>query len=589
VSQPEFRTHYDAVIVGGGHNGLVAAAYLTRAGLSILLLERNSELGGATSSQRIFPDMDARLSRYSYLISLLPPRIIDDLGLHFSTRRRSIASCTPYERNGGHGALLLSYADDARSHASFQTLAGDVDWRGYQAFRELEHVLAARVWPSLLQPLQSRQDWERSLATPREREAWEAFVERPLGETLERCIRNDLVRGLLFSDGKIGVFTHPHDETLLQNRCFILHTIGNGTGEWNVPIGGMGALVDALATSAREGGAQLVTEAPVERVHTGAPNHTVVFRHDEGEHAVEATRVLVNAGPQVFDRLFGLAHVHDPADEGSVCKVNMLLRRLPCHRARQIDPREAFAGTFHIHESYDHLRGTYRQAEAGQIPDRPPAEIYCHTLTDDSILGPELRGAGYHTLTLFGLDLPYRLLETDHDAKKAELLRRYLRGLNEVLDEPIEECLAVDAHGNPCIEIKTPQDLERDLALNRGNIFQSTLSWFFADNPDDAGTWGVETPYERVYRCGSSALRGGAVSGIPGHNTARRIFDELRLSPHPGHGARHFSQGNRRRRIRPRTDGSVRSVTQVSPGPRSKDGYVKRRNGYGPVTTAPHD
>jgi phytoene dehydrogenase-like protein len=527
VSQSKFRTHYDAVVVGGGHNGLVAAAYLARAGQSVLLLERNVELGGATASQRIFPGMDARLSRYSYLISLLPQQIIADLGLRFDIRRRGIASCTPYERDGGHDALLLSYADDTCSRASFQVLVGDADWRGYQAFRELEHTFAARVWPSLLEPLRSRQEWERSLATPREREAWEAFVERPLGETLERCIQNDLVRGLLFSDGMIGVFTHPHDETLLQNRCFILHTIGNGTGEWNVPVGGMGALVDALAASAREGGAQLVTRAPVEAIHSGVPNHTVVFRDDEGEHTVEATRVLVNAGPQVFDRLLGLAHVDAPADEGSVCKVNMLLRRLPRLKARHIDPREAFAGTFHIDESYDHMQDTYRQADAGQIPDRPPAEIYCHTLTDDSILGPELRSAGYHTLTLFGLDAPYRLFETDHDAKKAELLSRFLHGLNHVLAEPIEECLAADAHGTPCIEIKTPQDLERDLALNRGNIFHSTLSWFFADNPDDAGTWGVETPYERIYRCGSSALRGGAVSGIPGHNTAQHIFEEL--------------------------------------------------------------
>ena len=165
-----------------------------------------------------------------------------------------------------------------------------------------------------------------------------------------------------------------------------------------------------------------------------------------------------------------------------------------------------------------------------ELPERPPAEVYCHTLTDDSILGPELRDAGYHTLTLFALDAPYRLFETEHDEKKREMLRRYLQGLNRVLADPIEECLATDVDGNPCIEIKSPQDLERELALNRGNIFHRAPSWFFTEEGDETGTWGVETPYDRIYCCGASAVRGGAVSGIPGHNAARRILEELRIS-----------------------------------------------------------
>jgi phytoene dehydrogenase-like protein len=191
-----------------------------------------------------------------------------------------------------------------------------------------------------------------------------------------------------------------------------------------------------------------------------------------------------------------------PRPEGSQLKVNMVLDRLPRLRSGD-DPAVAFAGTLHVDESYSQMTLSHRQAVAGQIPDRPPAEIYCHTLTDGSILSAELRREGYHTLTLFGLDMPYRLFESDHDAVKAEVLRRYLAGLNRLLAEPIEECLACDVNGNACIEIKTPQDLEGDLALNRGNIFHAAPSWFFADDPDGAGTWGVETPYPRIYRCGS--------------------------------------------------------------------------------------
>jgi phytoene dehydrogenase-like protein len=524
----QVKARYDSVIVGGGHNGLVAAAYLARAGQSVLLLERNDTLGGATASKRIFPDYDARLSRYSYLVSLFPRAIVEDLRLPFASRRRAIASCTPYERTGVAQALVLSNVDEARSETSFAELAGPADWQLYQQLLELERTFAARVWPSLLQPLQSRAQWTSSLESPAEREAWDALVEQPLGNLLQRLVPNDLARGLVFTDGIIGLFTRPDDPSLLQNRCFIYHTIGQGTGEWQVPVGGMGALVQALTNSAQVAGAELVTGATVEAIHPGKPRHTVTFRRagDDGERAVEATRVLVNAGPQIFDRLLGQPHQEGPGDEGSVCKVNLLLRRLPRLRAN-VDSRDAFGGTFHVNESDAELAKSYRQADQGQLPDQPPVDIYCHTLTDDSILAPDLRREGYHTLTMFGLNVPYRLFESDNEAAKAMLLQRYLAGLDHHLAEPIEGCLARDQHGNPCIEIKSPPDLEDELALNRGNIFHQGLSWFFAEAAEQSGTWGVETAFERIYRCGSSAIRGGAVSGIPGHNAAQCIFKEL--------------------------------------------------------------
>jgi len=525
------ESHYDAVVVGGGHNGLVAAAYLARAGQSVLVLERGESFGGAAASKAIFPGLDARISRYSYLVSLLPSAIVVDLGLRFASRRRAIASCTPYDRNGEASALLMSNVDEARSAASFQARAGAADWRGYQALADSRQALASRIWPSLLRPLQSRARWTASLETTTERAAWDAFVERPLGEVIERSVQDDLVRGLLFTDAKIGILTHPHDPTLLQNRCFLVHVTGQGTGEWQVPVGGMGALADTLVASAREAGARLIKLATVESIHPGSPRHTVGLRlaGDDREFAIEATRVLVNAGPRVFARLLGQPWVSRSADEGSVCKVNLLLRRLPRLRA-DVEASDAFCGTFHVDESYSGMQNSYQQAAAGQIPERPPFELYCHTLTDPSILSPALREAGYHTLTLFGLDAPYKLFEADHDETRAELLRHYVRALNAHLAEPIEDCLAVDAEGNACVEVKTPRDLERELTMDRGNIFHGELSWFFADEADLEGSWGVETPYERIYRCGSSATRGGGVSGIPGHSAARRIFEELGLT-----------------------------------------------------------
>jgi phytoene dehydrogenase-like protein len=161
------------------------------------------------------------------------------------------------------------------------------------------------------------------------------------------------------------------------------------------------------------------------------------------------------------------------------------------------------------------------------LPAPAPGEIYCHTLTDNSILSPELQAAGYHTLTLFGLDMTYRLFTEDHDVQRARVLQLFLEGLDRICAEPFLDCVAVAGDGNPCIEIHTPQDLEREIGLDLGNIFHNALSWFFTDNPAEVGTWGCETEFPNIFRAGSSALRGGAVSGIPGRNAARCILEGI--------------------------------------------------------------
>ena len=524
------RTRYDAVVIGSGHNGLVAAAYLARAGQSVLVLERNDWLGGATASQRVFPDYEAYLSRYSYLVSLLPGVIVDELGLAFETRRRRTASFTAYEdAKGTARGLVLSNVDASRSQASMHELTGSHEaWKKYQRLLELEAAFAAKVWPSFLEPLRTRAEFRATMQTEEEREAWEGIVERPLGRLLERYADHDVLRGLLMTDGKIGVFAHAHDPSLLQNRCFLYHVVGNGTGEWRVPVGGMRALVEALLARGRERGVEYLTEAPATRVHVGGDTHAVTFEHEGREVTVDATRVLVNAAPKAFASLLGAPWRPRPTDEGSVIKVNMLLRRLPRVKAVGVSPEEAFAGSFHIDEGYAQMQRSYEMAARGDVPVPAPAEIYCHTLTDDSILSPDLRAQGYQTLTLFGLDMPYRLFDNaEHDARKARVRDLYLAGLNRICAEPFEDCLARDAEGNPCLEIKSPQDIEREVGHDLGNIFHDTLTWPFTDDESAAGTWGVETAYPRVYRCGSSAVRGGAVSGIPGRNTARRIFEEL--------------------------------------------------------------
>ena len=130
-------------------------------------------------------------------------------------------------------------------------------------------------------------------------------------------------------------------------------------------------------------------------------------------------------------------------------------------------------------------------------------------MTDPSTLSPELRAAGYQTITLFGLDMRAKIFEADNAGIRQEVLNRYLSAINDYLEEPLEDCLAVDADGQPCIEAKSPLDLEAELGLPQGNIFHTNLTWPFADEPEQVGTWGVETAYPNLFICGSGAARGG--------------------------------------------------------------------------------
>ncbi len=521
----KIRSKYDAVIIGAGHNGLVAAAYLGRAGLSVLMLERNSCVGGATLSSRPFTGVDARLSVYSYLVSLFPQKIVDDLGLDLQLRSRRTASYTPSFNKGKLVELLVSNTSADRTRASFVGLPGGAaDYNGYLKLQEMQTRLAKKLWPTLLEPLRSKADLKAGLDRE-ERKAWDAYVENPIGQVIEEHISNDLIRGMLFTDGKIGVSTYPHDPTLLQNLTFLYHIIGRETGEWCVPVGGMGTLTASLEAAALESGATIVSSARVDRLVLNENDPVIRFETEAGLQAVEARYVLGNAAPVVLDGLMGKPSEPVPAiGEGSVVKINMLLKRLPRLRSGACSPREAFEGTFHMDEGYDQMTEHYRRAAAGQLADRPSGEMYCHSLTDDSILSDHLNEQGYHALTLFGLDMPYAVFEQDNERLREEVLEKYLAGIDQFTLEPIQECIAEDADGRKCIEIKTPVDLEREVHLPRGNIFHNALTWPFAEGVEEAGTWGVETNHPKVFICGSGARRGGAVSGIPGHNAAMKVL-----------------------------------------------------------------
>ncbi|GAA2361286.1 NAD(P)/FAD-dependent oxidoreductase [Nonomuraea africana] len=491
---------YDVVIAGAGHNGLVAAAYLARAGRRVLVLERQDHVGGLAISTRAFPGVDARLSRYSYLVSLLPTKVVKDLRLRLELRGRRYASYTPV----GDGGLLVDNADEERTRASFaRVTGGESDYRAWREFYGMTARLAERVAPTLLEPL--RPEWElRELVD--DEVAWRDLFERPIGQTVDERFADDVVRGVVLTDALIGTFADPSAD-LLANRCFLYHVIGDGTGDWNVPVGGMGAVTQALESAAREAGAEIRTSAEIVGID---PSGEVTFRDAQGEHAVNGAHVLVNLPPAVLDRLMGRA---PSTPEGAQLKINMVLSRLPRLKDASVDPREAFSGTFHINEGRDQLARAYEQAARGEVPELPPAEVYCHSLTDPSILGPGLEA---ETMTLFGLHMPARLFPKYRD----EAVAATLRSINSVLAEPLEDCLLPAPDGTPCIEAKTPDDLEKEAGLPGGHIFHQDLSWPYGE----AGRWGVETEHPRILLCGAGARRGGGVSGIPGHNAAMALL-----------------------------------------------------------------
>jgi phytoene dehydrogenase-like protein len=471
---------FDVVIAGGGHNALVAATLLARAGRSVVVLERRDEVGGAAVSVAPFPGFDVRLSRYSYLVSLFPAALLRELGVPVEIRPRRVASHPPVELPVALRAMLAN--------------------------------VSGHIFPTLTEPLRSREEFRRVLGDD---EAWSALFEAPISELIERTFDDDLTRGTVLTDALIGTFAPADDPHLRQNRCFLYHVVG---GPWNVPVGGMGALSAALAGAARAAGADLVTGAEV--VAIGTDEMTAEVACADGR-TYAARHVLAGVAPYVLSTLLGEPPDADPP-EGAQLKINMLLKRLPL--VPGVSSEQAFTGTFHVNEGYEQLAAAYREASGGRIPLTPPCEVYCHSLTDSSILGDDLRNAGVQTLTLFGLHMPARLFDPADATAKERAVAATLASLNSALAEPVEDCLLRAPDGEPCLEALTPPEIEAELGMPGGHIFHRDLAWPFAESDEQVGTWGVETAHANVWLCGAGARRGGGVSGIPGHNAARAVL-----------------------------------------------------------------
>jgi phytoene dehydrogenase-like protein len=513
---------YDVVVVGAGHNGLVSAAYLARAGLRVLVLERLASVGGAAGSAALFDGHQARLPRYASLVRMLPTQLLEDLEADVRLAPRPMASYAPVIRGGRAGGLAIERPEGRGTRNSFIALTGG--GREYDVWCSFYGEVAAMarvVAPTLLQPLPT----EREVSENVDPGTWREFVNVPLGQVIEGRFADDTVRGIVAADALQGTFASMNDGGLTQNRTFLYSMMGSGPGEARIPVGGMGALSDALAAAATRAGAEIRTNAGVGAIRAGEDSAEVTWDDAGGAHTVQTRFVLADVAPWVLHILMGEPDDLEMKPQGSQLTVNFLLDRLPRLKSG-MDPAVAFAGTFHVASEYSTIEAAYADASVGRVPATIPGSIVCHTLTDRSVLGDA--SSGQHTLTFTGHHTPASLFASNSPLTKGTIVSRVVSAIDAHLVDPLESCLAKDASGRPCMDAKIPQEIEHELAMPGGHPFHGDLDWPWASNrarlETPAQQWGVQTDHAPVLLCGAGARRGGAVTGIGGHNAAQAVL-----------------------------------------------------------------
>jgi phytoene dehydrogenase-like protein len=515
-------TSYDVVVVGAGHNGLVSAAYLARAGMRVLVLERLGQVGGAAVASAAFDGQSARIPRYSPVVSLLPPQVLEELDVGVRLVPRPMASYTPVVRNGRAKALVVERPEGRATRNSFIELTdGGREYDVWCSFYSEVGALARVVWPTMLLPLPT----EREIAESLDPATFRELTTVPLGQILQRRFADDTVRGVVAADALQGTFTSLDDGGLRQNRTFLYSMMGAGTGERLVPAGGIGALSDGLAAAATRAGVDIRLNAGVRSIQADDESAEVIWDEGGAAYSIKTRFVLANVAPWVLHILMGEPDDLEMKPEGSQIQVNFLLDRLPRLKTG-MDPNVAFAGTLHVGHEYSALEQAYAEAAAGRVPATIPGSFICPTLTDRTTLDP---GSNQHVLSFLGQHTPASLFQSNSPLTKGTVVARAMAGLDAHLAEPLESCLAKDQSGRPCIDAKIPQDLEFELAMPGGQIYHGDLDWPWASNrarlDTPAQAWGVQTDHPPVLLCGAGARRGGGVSGIGGHNAAQAVLE----------------------------------------------------------------
>ncbi|PWU21298.1 MAG: amine oxidase [Candidatus Rokuibacteriota bacterium] len=520
---------YDAIVVGAGHNGLVTACYLGRAGLRVLVLERRYLVGGACITEETFPGF--KVSTAAYVNSLFHKQIASDLRLAeygFEVLSRDPSSFTPYP----DGRFLLLGADPTLNHREISKFSPR-DAARYPHYLAMLERVAAFVEPTLTMtpPDLVRgglSDLLRLVAVGRSFRRLGAtasdaieLLTGPARRVLDRWFESAQLKATLATDAIIGAMASP---SMPGTGYVLLHHVmgetGGQRGVWGYVRGGMGGLTQALARAGRDLGVEIRSEAEVTRilVRDGSVVGVILRGGDE----YRAPIVASNADARVtFTGLLDPARL--PAEfvdavgrisyESASLKINVALSELPSFRACPgAEPGPQHRGTIHIAPDLDYIERAYDDAKYGRASARPVLECTIPSAVDPSVAPP-----GRHLMSMFVQYAPYALRESTWD----EFGERFADRCFDVLDEYAPNFRrAVLAR-----QVLTPIDLERTFNLTGGNIFQGAMTpgQLFSLRPVP-GYAGYRTPVKGLFLCGAAAHPGGGVMGVPGWNAAREIL-----------------------------------------------------------------
>jgi phytoene dehydrogenase-like protein len=509
---------YDAIVIGSGHNGLISAAYLARAGRRVLVLERREVIGGATVTEEPWPGY--KLSTCSYVCNLLLPEVIRDLDLKrhgYDVRPLDPQHFVPFP----DGRFLMSFLDDAKTKQQISKFS-EKDVAADDAYWAMWDRIIARMRPLLTRPAPTGDDIERAFDGPQGEEDWRILTEKSIAEVLEGFFESEEVRAPLSVGGVIGTNAGPRTPgTAYVKYHHIIGNLDGRQGAWGFVRGGMGAVAHAIASSAKEHGAEIFTDAEVAEIELrdGAARGV----HLQDGRSFEADAVLSNADPhRTYLGLVGKEHL--PAElveglrklrvKGSVVKVLLALNELPDFVAlpgKEVGPQHT--GAIVINPSVDYLQRAWEDCEQGRPSEKPFMEAYIQSATEDG-LAPE----GKHTMSLFCQYAPYALASWEE--RRAEIGANII----ETFAEYAPNLPGAIEH----VEILGPPDIEDRIGITGGNIFHGEIlpDQMFEGRPVP-GYSGYRTPVENLYLCGSGAWPGGAVFGAPGRNCGLEVLADL--------------------------------------------------------------
>jgi phytoene dehydrogenase-like protein len=525
---------HDVVVVGGGHNGLVAAAYLARAGLRTVVCESRPVVGGAAVTETPFGP-DYRVTSLSYVVSLLPPSLVADLGLE--RHGYHVYPQGPYFAPHADGRYLALPDDRARRREQIATFS-DKDAVAIDRWDAWIDDLARVLGPLLdeIPPrLGSRRPADlarqlgllrhlRALDTRRAVEATRLFT-MSIADLLDDFFTSDEVKGVLSVSGVIGTWAGPRSAgTAYVMAHHHIGDLGDGkVGAWGFPRGGMGAVTQAMAAAARSFGVQIRTSAPVEQITTrdGAVTGVVL----EGGEQLSADTVVTTAHPSIsFLRLVDRSALPDDfvADierwrsRSGVVKVNLALDRLPEFTSKPGFDPEVHGGTIVLAESLDEIEGAFQDAVAGRASSAPFADICIPSVFDDSLAPP-----GQHIVSMFTQWVPHEWAAAPHAAELEAHADRVVARVEAVAPGFTDSVLHRQVIG--------PHAMETEYGLVGGNIFHGELSGsqLFHARPA-AGYADLRTPVRGLYQAGSGTHGGGGVTGIPGRNAVRQVLRDRR-------------------------------------------------------------